>query len=229
VFAPQLQDLPVEEFHVDVLDSQRRLERTIRVATGTLRWVAIHPRELFRQVIGAPAASIVLVHNHPSGDPTPSTEDRQLTEQGAAAGDIVGAPVDDHVIIGATAISASRKWLALSLDRTAIYPTCRCGRCRIHLSFYLLPLTSKQSMALSIKNPEADRLARELAAITGESLSEAVVEALRERLARTAGRRRASSLRNDIKRIQDRIARLPVLDRRTDEEIVGYDEHGLPN
>lgn len=85
------------------------------------------------------------------------------------------------------------------------------------------------AMALSIKNPEADRLARELAAITGESLSEAVIEALRERLARTAGRRRASSLRNDIKRIQDRIARLPVLDRRTDEEIIGYDEHGLPN
>jgi len=84
-------------------------------------------------------------------------------------------------------------------------------------------------MALSIKNPEADRLARELAAITGESLSDAVIEALRERLARTAGRRRASSLRNDIKRIQDRIARLPVLDRRTDEEIIGYDEHGLPS
>jgi antitoxin VapB len=84
-------------------------------------------------------------------------------------------------------------------------------------------------MALSIKNPEADRLARELAAITGESLSDAIVIALRERLARTAGRRRASSLQNDIKRIQERIARLPLLDRRSNEEIIGYDEHGLPS
>jgi len=85
------------------------------------------------------------------------------------------------------------------------------------------------AMAISIKNPEADRLARELAAITGESLSDAVIAALRERLARMVGRRRASSLRDDIKRIQERIARLPVLDRRTDEQIVGYDEHGLPS
>ena len=100
VFAPQLQDLPVEEFHVGVLDRQRRLERTIRVATGTLGLVAIHPRELFRQVVGAPASSIILVHNHPSGDPTPSREDRSLTEQCAAAGTMIGIPVDDHVIIG---------------------------------------------------------------------------------------------------------------------------------
>ena len=84
-------------------------------------------------------------------------------------------------------------------------------------------------MTLSIKNPEANRLARELAAITGESVNDAVIEALRERLARTSGRRRASTLRNDIKRIQDRIARLPVLDRRTDEETIGYNEDGLPN
>jgi DNA repair protein RadC len=100
VFAPQLQDLPVEEFHVAVLDSQCRLERAIRVATGTLSWVAVHPREVFRQVVGAPAASIILVHNHPSGDPEPSSEDLSLTERFAAAGDMLGIRVDDHVIIG---------------------------------------------------------------------------------------------------------------------------------
>ena len=83
-------------------------------------------------------------------------------------------------------------------------------------------------MALSIKNPEADRLARELAAVTGESLSDAVLAALRERLARQAGRRRSAGLRDEIARIQDRIARLPILDRRSDEELLGYDDHGLP-
>jgi antitoxin VapB len=83
-------------------------------------------------------------------------------------------------------------------------------------------------MALSIKHPEADRLARELAAITGESLSDAVLTALRERLARTVGRHRSATLREEIARIQDRIARLPVLDGRSDDEILGYDQHGLP-
>lgn len=83
-------------------------------------------------------------------------------------------------------------------------------------------------MALSIKNPEADRLARELTAVTGESLTDAVLMALRERLARLAGRRRAVGLRDEIARMQDRIARLPVLDRRSDDELLGYDEHGLP-
>jgi antitoxin VapB len=84
-------------------------------------------------------------------------------------------------------------------------------------------------MALSIKNPEADRLARELAAVTGESLSDAVLTALRERLARQAGHRRAPALRDEIARIQDRIAHLPVLDHRTDDELLGYDEHGIPD
>lgn len=82
-------------------------------------------------------------------------------------------------------------------------------------------------MPLSIKNPEADRLARELAETTGESLTEAVLNALRERLQRVAGRRRSACVREDIARMQERIARLPVLDERTDDEILGYDERGL--
>lgn len=83
-------------------------------------------------------------------------------------------------------------------------------------------------MALSIKNGEADRLARELADRTDESLTEAVVNALRERLERVVGRRGRPSLRDDIERIQSRIAKLPVQDRRADDEILGYDETGLP-
>lgn len=83
-------------------------------------------------------------------------------------------------------------------------------------------------MALSIKHPEADRLARELAEATGESLTEAVLRSLRERLQRVSGRRRAIVIREEIARIQRRIAELPILDARSDEEILGYDELGIP-
>jgi len=84
-------------------------------------------------------------------------------------------------------------------------------------------------MALSIKDEEADRLARRLAAVTGESLTDAVREALRERLRRVEGRTAAPRLRDELRAIRKRCARLPVLDSRSPEEILGYDEHGLPS
>lgn len=86
-------------------------------------------------------------------------------------------------------------------------------------------------MALSIKNPDADLLARELAATTGETITDAVVQAIRERLERERARRNALNSQHAarIRRIQERIARLPVRDPRPPDEILGYDEHGLPN
>jgi antitoxin VapB len=84
-------------------------------------------------------------------------------------------------------------------------------------------------MALSIKHPEADRLARELARQTGESLTEAVIKALRERLMREAGRVRAVPLSEELRRIGERCAALPVLDTRPPDEILGYDDQGLPH
>lgn len=83
-------------------------------------------------------------------------------------------------------------------------------------------------MALSIKNDEADRLARELAAVTGESLTEAVVLALRERLGRQQ-RLAGPGMRARLARLADELAELPTLDDRSAEEIIGYDEHGLPS
>ena len=83
-------------------------------------------------------------------------------------------------------------------------------------------------MALSIKHPEADRLARELAARTGESLTDAVINALRERLRREQGRVRAPRLRDEIRAIRERCRSLPVLDPRQADEILGYDGHGVP-
>jgi DNA repair protein RadC len=100
LFAPRLEDLPVEEFHVAVLDSQHRLERDVTVTRGILNSSLVHPREVFREAIAERAAALILVHNHPSGDPAPSADDRAVTEQLVAAGRLLDIPVHDHVIIG---------------------------------------------------------------------------------------------------------------------------------
>ena len=84
-------------------------------------------------------------------------------------------------------------------------------------------------MALSIKHPEADQLARELAACTGETLTEAVLNALRERLMREQGRVKMPRLRDELRAIRQRCSALPVLDDRSPEAILGYDEQGLPH
>lgn len=83
-------------------------------------------------------------------------------------------------------------------------------------------------MALSLKDPEADRLAREVAARTGETLTTAIVVALRERLVRLGARSRRRRLRDELREIGERCAGLPSLDERTADEILGYDDHGLP-
>lgn len=84
-------------------------------------------------------------------------------------------------------------------------------------------------MALSIKDPETDRLARALADTTGESLTEAIRRALEERLARETQQRTKYRLVTAVKRVQERLASLPVLDDRDADAIIGYDEHGLPH
>jgi DNA repair protein RadC len=99
-FAPRLQNLPVEEFHVAVLDAQLRLERDILVSRGILNSSLVHPREVFREAIAERAAAVILVHNHPSGDPTPSPDDQAVTKQLAGCGQMLDIPVHDHVIIG---------------------------------------------------------------------------------------------------------------------------------
>lgn len=83
-------------------------------------------------------------------------------------------------------------------------------------------------MALSIKHPEADRLARELSRVTGESLTDAVMRALRERLVRHQGRTKAVSLSERLRALRLKSAALPVLDDRSADEILGYDEQGMP-
>lgn len=96
----RLRDLPHEEFHVLLLNTQNEVLRDVAITRGTLDASLVHPREVFRPAIMEPASSVVLVHNHPSGDPTPSPEDRSVTTQLRHAGEMVGIDVIDHVIVG---------------------------------------------------------------------------------------------------------------------------------
>jgi DNA repair protein RadC len=99
VFGGRLRDLQVEEFHLLALDSQSQVLREVLVTRGLLNSSLVHPREVFRAAIAEAAAGIIVVHNHPSGDPTPSVEDRAVTQQLVAAGRLLDLPLYDHVII----------------------------------------------------------------------------------------------------------------------------------
>jgi DNA repair protein RadC len=100
-YAPRLADLPAEEFHVLALDTQSGVLRDLLVTRGLLNASLVHPREVFRGAIAEAAAGIIVVHNHPSGDPTPSADDRAATRQLVEAGRVLDVPVYDHVVIGA--------------------------------------------------------------------------------------------------------------------------------
>lgn len=93
-------DHRVEVFLAVLLDVKNRRMGDVRVSTGILNGSLIHPREVFAPALRERAASVLLVHNHPSGDPAPSMEDREVTRRLRAAGGIVGIAVLDHVIIG---------------------------------------------------------------------------------------------------------------------------------
>ena len=95
----RLRDLQVEEFHLLALDSQSQVLRDLLITRGLLNSSLVHPREVFRAAIAEAAAGIIVVHNHPSGDPTPSAEDRAVTRQLVEAGRLLDLPVYDHVIV----------------------------------------------------------------------------------------------------------------------------------
>ena len=98
-----------EEFLVVNLDTQHRPIRIVRVTRGTLNASLVHPREVFRAAIVDAAAAIILAHNHPSGDPTPSQEDIATTSRLKQAGDIVGIRVLDHIVVGEYCVSLAER------------------------------------------------------------------------------------------------------------------------
>lgn len=102
---PRYGTKPLEEFGVLALDSRNRLTRHEIVSKGSLNGSLVHPREVYREAAILRAAAIVVFHNHPSGDPTPSREDRELTQRLYRAGEILGIGLLDHVIV-----SAGRYW-----------------------------------------------------------------------------------------------------------------------
>jgi len=104
-----LADSPVEVFLAVLLDVKHRVLRCDRVSVGILNGSLIHPREVFASAVAERAAAVVLVHNHPSGDPSPSREDREVTQRLRSAGRILGIPVLDHVIIGSCSFYSFRE------------------------------------------------------------------------------------------------------------------------
>ena len=98
---PRFAGVLQERFYVLLLDGQGRLQADVRISEGTLTASLVHPREVFRRAIRETAAAMIFVHNHPSGDPTASPEDRQLTDLLVRAGDLLGIPVLDHIVVGA--------------------------------------------------------------------------------------------------------------------------------
>lgn len=97
---PHMQGLEREEVWALLLDAKHRVKGVRIVAIGHLSGAPVHPREVFKEAIRRSSAAIVIAHNHPSGDPTPSPSDVALTKRLRDAGELLGIPVLDHVVLG---------------------------------------------------------------------------------------------------------------------------------
>jgi len=105
--------LNVESFQVLLLNVRKKLIRSQEISQGLLDTILVHPREVFRAAIVANAAAIVLVHNHPSGDPMPSEADIKVTRDLIRAGQLLKIEVVDHVIIGRASAERAKDWSSL--------------------------------------------------------------------------------------------------------------------
>jgi DNA repair protein RadC len=103
----------VEHFSVVLLNTRRKLIRVEQITQGTLDTLLVHPREVFKSAIAAGAAAVVLVHNHPSGDPTPSEADIKVTRDLIRAGQLLKIEVLDHVILGRPSNARAQDYASL--------------------------------------------------------------------------------------------------------------------
>jgi DNA repair protein RadC len=110
ICAPRIAGLVQEVFLVIGVDIRNGLIDVVEVARGSVAGVEVHPREVFRPLVRMAAAGGVLVHNHPSGDPTPSPEDLELTRRLREVGKLMGIPIIDHVVIGEHAFRSIAEW-----------------------------------------------------------------------------------------------------------------------
>lgn len=104
---PELRDAKKEHFKSLLLDTKNRLIKIVTVSVGILDSSLVHPREVYRDAIAVSAASLIVAHNHPSGDPTPSAEDNRVTQRLAECGELLGIELLDHIIIG------DNRWVSL--------------------------------------------------------------------------------------------------------------------
>ncbi len=96
----RLKDKKKEHFQVLLLDTRSKLIKISEISVGSLDTSIVHPREVFKEALSVSAASVIFVHNHPSGDPSPSEDDIKLTSRLVEAGNLMGIDVVDHIIIG---------------------------------------------------------------------------------------------------------------------------------
>ncbi len=97
---PEMKGLDREHFKAVLLNTRNGILKIVTVAIGSLNAALVHPREIFKAAVRASAAGIIIVHNHPTGDPEPSREDADLTERFARCGDLMGIDLVDHIIVG---------------------------------------------------------------------------------------------------------------------------------
>lgn len=99
-----------EEFWLVTLDTKNQPIGTHQITVGTLRNSLVHPREVFRPAIADAANCIIVVHNHPSGDPTPSDQDLSVTERLESAAEIIGIPIIDHIVVAGDKAISIQEW-----------------------------------------------------------------------------------------------------------------------
>ena len=104
-YLSELKQASQECFVIIALNAKNKVIEKHLISLGTVNSTLVHPRECFRPLIQSSASACILAHNHPSGDPTPSSEDIKITRQLIGAGEIVGIKILDHVVIGDTALS----------------------------------------------------------------------------------------------------------------------------
>lgn len=107
LMAERMRDLDREHFVAVLLDTKNQVLGTPTISVGTAVSAVVHPREVFKPAIRASASGVILVHNHPTGQPEPSTEDREVTERLARVGETVGIEITDHIIV------AGDRWVSL--------------------------------------------------------------------------------------------------------------------
>lgn len=111
--SPLAQGLEQETFWSLLLDGKQRLRRLVAVSSGTLTASLVHPREVFRVAVREAAAALIVAHNHPSGDPEPSAEDLAVTERLHQAAEVLGIPLQDHIILGDSSFVSLRERMGL--------------------------------------------------------------------------------------------------------------------